>query len=172
MKKQEILNFKKHHGRDDLAGEHRFGDLGQGALAIIFLAVWIADSFIFNFTDFAAKYIPFYIRLTAGFLILIVSGYLAGTGMYIVFKEVRREAVVIRKGVFGIVRHPIYLSAILLFLGLLVFTLSLAALGVWLVIIAFYHYIARYEEKLLLRRFGDHYAEYMKEVPMWLPRIL
>ena len=33
------------------------------------------------------------------------------------------------------------------------------------------HYISRHEEKLLLSRFGDEYAQYMREVGMWFPRI-
>jgi len=36
--------------------------------------------------------------------------------------------------------------------------------------ILFLHYISKYEEKLLLSRFGEDYTKYMKEVPMWLPR--
>jgi protein-S-isoprenylcysteine O-methyltransferase Ste14 len=33
------------------------------------------------------------------------------------------------------------------------------------------HYIAKFEEKLLLARFGDDYEKYLREVPMWLPRL-
>lgn len=28
----------------------------------------------------------------------------------------------------------------------------------------------RHEEKLLLAHFGEPYAQYMREVPMWVPR--
>ena len=78
---------------------------------------------------------------------------------------------VIRHGVFGVVRHPIYLSEVLLYLGLLLLRTSLAAVAVWLVAIAFLHYLSRHEEKLLLERFGDDYARYMEDVPMYFPRI-
>ena len=36
-----------HHDKEDLAGEHPKGDLGQLIFAVIFLLVWIIDSFIF-----------------------------------------------------------------------------------------------------------------------------
>jgi len=68
-----------------------------------------------------------------------------------------------------VVRHPIYLSAILLYLGLILLTFSIASTGVWLIIISFYIFISRYEEKMLTIEFGDQYLEYKKEVPMLFP---
>jgi protein-S-isoprenylcysteine O-methyltransferase Ste14 len=73
--------------------------------------------------------------------------------------------------VFGVVRHPIYLSELLLYLGFLILGLSLAAGGVWLVAIGFLHAISRYEEELLLARFGEEYERYKRDVPMWIPRL-
>ena len=75
----------------------------------------------------------------------------------------------IDKGVFAIVRHPIYLGSILTYLGLLCFSLSIASTAVWILIIVFYWLISRYEEKLLIGRFGDEYLEYRKKVPMLFP---
>ena len=157
--------------RDDLAGEHRLGDAGQLILFIAFLAVWITDSFFFRYSSFLNNYIPLAVQIPLGVIFLIVAAYLAKTGMTIVFGEVREEPGVIRKGVFGIIRHPIYMSEILLYLGLLFFSTSLAAVGVWIIGIAFLHYISRHEEKLLLERFGDEYRQYMKDVPMYIPRL-
>ena len=78
---------------------------------------------------------------------------------------------VIRKGVFRFVRHPIYLSEIILYLGLLLINISLAAVPVWIIAIFFLHYISRHEEKLLLAKYGNEYKQYMKEVPMWFPSL-
>jgi protein-S-isoprenylcysteine O-methyltransferase Ste14 len=102
---------------------------------------------------------------------LVLSGYLARTGLSIVFGEERKKPGVIRERVFNIVRHPVYLSEILLYLGLLMLSISLAAAIVWVVAIGFLHYISRYEERLLLARFGEEYELYMREVPMWIPRL-
>ena len=76
----------------------------------------------------------------------------------------------ITESVFSVVRHPVYLSEILLYLGLLMLSVSLAAAVVWIMAVGFLHYISRYEERLLLARFGEEYEQYMKEVPMWIPR--
>ena len=87
------------------------------------------------------------------------------------FGEKRDKPIVIRKGVFNVVRHPIYLSEIVLYCGLLILSISLAAFVVLLMAIVFLHYISRFEERILLARFGQEYRTYMQEVPMWIPRL-
>jgi len=162
---------REHRQRSDLLEEHPWGDAGQIFLAILFLAVWIGDSFFLRYTTFVNSQVPLGVRVFVGGMNLLVSLYLARTSLRIVFGETRDTPQVVRKGVFGIIRHPMYLSEILFYLGLLLFSLSLAAACVWAVAIGFLHFIARYEERQLLARFGKEYREYMQEVPMWLPRM-
>ena len=158
-------------GRDDLTGEHTYSDAGQIILACLYLAVWILDTFFFEYTTFLNHYAPQGIRIPFGVIFLVLSCILAGKGLSIVFGEERETPRVITKSVFGIVRHPVYLSEILLYLGLLILSISLAAIVVWVIAIGFLHYISRHEEKLLLARFGEDYEKYMQEVPMWIPRL-
>jgi len=162
---------KAQQQREDLTGEHAVGDAGQIVLACLFAATWIADTFFFKYTIFLNQYVPLGIRIPSGVVLLVLSGYLAKTGMSIVFGEEREKPGVIRKSVFGVVRHPVYLSEILLYLGLLMLSISLAAAVVWVMAIGFLHCISRYEERLLLARFGEDYEKYMREVPMWFPRL-
>jgi len=159
------------HQRSDLTGEHTFGDAGQLILACLFMVTWVVDTFILKYTLFLNHYVPNAIRIPIGIILLVVSGYLARTGLSIVFSDTREKPGVIRKSVFGVIRHPIYLSEILLYLGLLMLSLSLAAAFVWGIAILFLHYISRHEERLLLARFGEEYKRYMREVPMWIPRL-
>jgi protein-S-isoprenylcysteine O-methyltransferase Ste14 len=167
MEKDKKL--KRHENRDDLAGEYAWGDMGQIILLMIFLAVWISDSFFLKYSTFLSAYIPYYFQIPLVLIIMFCSGYLARSGLRIVFGETREQPVVIRKGVFGMVRHPIYLGSILFYLGMIIATLSLLSLLMWIVIIIFYHLISRYEEKLLLKKFGIEYENYLREVPMWIP---
>jgi protein-S-isoprenylcysteine O-methyltransferase Ste14 len=162
---------KAYQQREDLTGEHAVSDIGQLVLACLFTVTWIADTFFFKYTTVLNQYVPAIIRIPLAVVLLGLSAYLAWTGMSIVFGEIRDEPCVIKKGVFAIVRHPIYLSEILLYLGLLMLSLSLAAAVVWCLAIAFLHYISRWEEKLLSARFGEAYAQYMRDVPMWVPRL-
>ena len=159
----------KHQARTDLTGEHKLGDAGQIALACLFLLIWTADSFFLKYTTMLNHYVPFGIRMLFGVVFLVLSGYLAKTGLSIVFGEKREKPHVIRKGVFGIVRHPIYLGEILFYVGLLMMSISLASAVVLLAAILFLQFISRYEEQLLLERFGEEYSDYMHDVPMLMP---
>ena len=158
-----------HRHRDNLTGEHRIGDLGQMILFCLFMALWISDM-VFNYSGFLNNYVSTIIKLPVGIILLLIAGYMAGTGLRIVFGGKAQEGV-IRKGVFRFVRHPIYLSEIVLYIGLLMLYISLAAACIVVITMFFLHYISRYEEKLLLARFPDDYGQYMREVPMWFPRL-
>jgi protein-S-isoprenylcysteine O-methyltransferase Ste14 len=78
---------------------------------------------------------------------------------------------VIRKGVLKYMRHPMYFSEVMLYLGLFLLNMSLAAGVVGLAAAFFLYHLSRYEERLLLNRFGDDYRSYMRDVGMWIPRL-
>lgn len=169
MEEFKDMRIRKHAGREDLIGENHLSDIGQILFYIIFMGVWITDTFFFKYTTFSNKNFLPAVRIPLGMILLLVSAYLAWTGLRTVFGEKREVPSVIRKSVFSVVRHPIYLSEILLYLGLLILRVSLAAAVVWIFAIVFLYYISRYEEKLLLSHFGEKYKKYMDEVPMWIP---
>jgi len=163
---------KKHPGRPDLIGEHTFGDTGQLILLVIFLIIWISDSFFLKYSTYLNEYIPLCVRIIISAIILITGFVVARKGLRIVFGEIREKPELIRKGIFNHVRHPIYLGAILFYFGFFIITFSLFSLGFILIIIIFYYLISRYEEKVLENEFGDAYAQYKKEVSMFIPKIL
>ena len=78
----------------------------------------------------------------------------------------------VETGPFSLVRNPLYLGNILLWIG---FALSagLAWLAPLIVVLLAleYHAIVRWEERLLALRIGDPYREYVARVPRWLPRL-
>ena len=162
---------RKHSHRDDLAGEHRVGDAGQAIIACLFFVVWIGDTLLLKSTTLLNDYVPLIVRIPLGIILIGLAGYLARKGLSIVFGETRETPGVIRKGVFNVVRHPIYLSEIVLYFGFILLSLSIASMVVWIMAFLFLHFISRFEEKLLLDRFGEEYEQYMREVPMWIPRL-
>jgi len=169
MKKEKI--FKRHENRKDLAGEHILGDIGQAILLLVFLVVWITDSFFMKYSILISEHVSIYIRFPLSIIIIFIAGYLAKSGLTIVFAEVREEPIVIRKGVFSIVRHPIYLGAILFYFGLLIFSFSIIATFIWIMIMSFYFYLSKHEEKLLIEKYGKEYEEHISEIPMLIPLI-
>ena len=164
---RKIYNVRTQEGRADLAGEYPSNDLIQVILLVIFLAVWGIDSFWLNLSTFAVHYIPSCVRIPAGILLLILWFYLTWLGLKIIFGQERPTPKVVREGPFGLMRHPIYLASILFYFGLVVITLSFASLLVCIIIAIYYNFAARYEEKLLLAKYGDDYKKYMSEVPRW-----
>ncbi len=162
-------NGGSHHDRPDLAGEYIHGDMGQLVLLFVFIAVWALDSFHLGYTLIPAALFPLWVRGPLAAALIIIALWLARAGLNMVFGEVRKEPHVITRGVFSIVRHPVYLGAILIYAGFVALTLSLLSLIVWLVIVGFYFVISRLEEAILLRRFGREYTKYQERVPMLFP---
>ena len=162
---------RRHENREDLVGEHPFGDAGQLIFLIVFLALWALDSFVFRFSTFLAGYVPLIIRLVPAGLLLAFSFYLAKKSMRMVFTEKRDSPQVIKKEIYSYIRHPMYLAMILIYAGLTLATLSLLSLALSIFIFIFYNFIAAYEEKLLENKLGQDYREYKNKVPRWLPRL-
>ena len=165
----KITHKRDHASREDLAQEHPLGDSGQIVALIIFLIIWSLDSFVFRFSTQLASYVPLYIRLILAALFFILAGYLARSGHAVVFKEFRDPPRVINSGVFSYMRHPLYCSVLLFYLGFVLTTLSLFSLALLVCIFLFYDHIAAFEEKQLEEKFGEAYKDYMEKTPKWIP---
>jgi protein-S-isoprenylcysteine O-methyltransferase Ste14 len=77
----------------------------------------------------------------------------------------------VTRGAYAIVRHPVYLAALLIWCGLGVCFLSPEAAGITFVYVApSYMLYIRSEEVMMLDEFGDEYRRYRQLVPMLLPR--
>ena len=151
-------------------GEHPFGDSGQLILLVLFLLIWVVDSFLLRISTFLSDYISLYIRLVILGLLLVTAAYLIRSG-HVVVKHEQRPSGVVSTGAFQYVRHPLYLGSIMFYLGLSVATASLFAIALVVVIFLFYNYIASYEEKILEERFGEQYRNYKNRTGKWMPLI-
>ena len=163
------MGERRHEDRPDLVGEHPAGDAGQLILVGVFLVTWAVDSFWLQATTWLNEYVSLYVRIPVAVVVLAVGVCLARASTRKVFGEVREEAQVITDGVYGVVRHPVYLAVLLFYAGLLAGSISVVAAVAWLVAIVFYLYIACHEEALLIAALGDDYEEYRRRVPMLIP---
>ena len=110
-----------------------------------------------------------------GIVAVIAAGLLAMWGLRSIGgemasqAEVRADTELVTGGAFGLVRHPLYLSILLLWAG------ASIALGSWfmaastIVLVPPFIARSRLEEELLVEHFGDAYRRYQDRVPMLLP---
>jgi protein-S-isoprenylcysteine O-methyltransferase Ste14 len=80
-----------------------------------------------------------------------------------------RELPLQRRGVYGMVRHPMYSGAIAIFLLSPTFTRTWLVVRIFAVI--YFVVGALIEERHLLSLYGDRYRQYMNEVPRFIPRL-
>lgn len=114
-----------------------------------------------------------------GMMISMILGYslaFVGIGIFIQgWRQVHRardEERLVTGGLYAYVRHPQYTGLFLALFGEgIVHWPTLFSVGLFPVIVLAYTWLARREEKVMLERFGDTYRDYMRRVPMFIPRI-
>jgi len=83
--------------------------------------------------------------------------------------EVRADTELITSGAFALVRHPLYLSILLLWAGAAIALLSWPMAACTVVLAPMFAARSRLEERILVDHFGDAYLRYADRVPMLLP---
>jgi protein-S-isoprenylcysteine O-methyltransferase Ste14 len=158
------------HSRNCFGREYPKSDQIQIILLLLFLMAWSLDSFLLKASTYPARSLPLHLRL-------IISGVLIFTGLLLVKRshnlvidEAYEKPTLIDTDVYYLVRHPMYLGILLVYLGLYSSTLSTISLGLWVGIFMIYNRMATYEERDLIRIFGREYEDYMRRVPRWVPR--
>jgi protein-S-isoprenylcysteine O-methyltransferase Ste14 len=80
--------------------------------------------------------------------------------------------ILIVNGLYRHVRNPIYVGALLVQLGYIIwFTSRIMIIYFLFFVLAFHILIVYIEEPILRNAFGAAYDEYSKIVPRWIPRI-
>jgi protein-S-isoprenylcysteine O-methyltransferase Ste14 len=78
---------------------------------------------------------------------------------------------VVERGAYGWVRHPLYLGAFMIWLGLAMVSFTLLPLVVLaFYVVPIYLLYIREEERLMIERYGDAYREYRRRVGGLVPR--
>jgi protein-S-isoprenylcysteine O-methyltransferase Ste14 len=118
---------------------------------------------------------PFSPVQLASWFLLIFSIYPVTAG-FLLLKRVGKPdsnfentSVLVNTGIYGLIRHPLYLSVFLLGTGIMLkdpapLQLILGTLNMVAVIIT-----ALIEEKEMIAKFGESYREYMKVTKMFIP---
>lgn len=153
--------------------EHPKGHLIQLLAAIIFFLLWILDSFVFILSIDLIRYIPNIIniiRIVLFIIFLIMGLFLIFRTGYILFHE-EMPSSLIKTGIFAHTRHPLYLGVLIIYIGLILLSVSLISIVGFIIAFLLYNWIANFEEKDLEEIFKEEYLEYKKKVPKWIPSI-
>ncbi len=121
---------------------------------------------------------PFSIIHLASWFLLIFSVYPLAAGFILLKKAGKSEnsfentTVLVDSGIYRHIRHPLYLSLILLGTGIMLKDAASIQLLLGLVNVAGIYATALIEEGEMITRFGDSYRSYMKRTKMFIPKIL
>jgi len=121
---------------------------------------------------------PFSALQIISWILLIYSAYVVIDG-YLLLKRMGKPdsnfentSVLVKTGIYGYIRHPLYLSIFLFGTGVMLKNPEPAQLILAIINLIAIYLTARIEEKEMIAKFGDQYLEYMKETKMFIPFIV
>ena len=159
--------------------ERRFTDQEKTLLGLLSLGGLVAPlPYAFtNWLDFANYTLPMWagwlgVLITAGALFVFWRAH-ADLGVnWSPTLEIREKHELITRGIYGVIRHPMYASQWLLAIATpLLLQNWIAGFLNLLVFIPFYLLRVKAEEQMMLDSFGAHYQEYMKNTGRVLPKM-
>lgn len=123
-------------------------------------------------------YNPFSLFQLLSWGLLILSIYVVLAGYLLLKKEGKPDSnfentsLLVKSGIYGYIRHPLYLSLFLLGTGIMLKNPGSAQLILGATNLISVYITARIEENEMKVKFGDDYREYMKETRMFIPFII
>jgi protein-S-isoprenylcysteine O-methyltransferase Ste14 len=125
-----------------------------------------------NSMSFSASHLIF---LTIG-LAMVLAGVIIRFVAILTLKRnfsgllrIREGHTLVKSGIYRWIRHPAYLGAILLFLGIPVMLSSLLGFAVMFLLVPYLMHRITLEERMLIDRFGAEYEDYKKSSKKLIP---
>ena len=107
-------------------------------------------------------------------IIFFIAGIFLVVSSFISLKRIGRPTsglenttIMIHRGIFKILRHPLYLGLSLSTIGFLFAYQAVALVIIGVVAVIMFYIASRVEDSYNVKKFGSEYIEYMKKVPMW-----
>lgn len=160
--------------RHGLGSEHPLCDRVQLFMLVFFFGVWGIDLlsfFLFEYSTVVFHALAFPLLLVGTIFFIIVSTFLISKSHKAVLEQVYDPPEMVDSGVYGWVRHPLYLGTLLFCLAFVFVSVSLVSVAIWVALLIFYDRMATYEERSLVEILGERYVAYQKRVSKWFPGI-
>ncbi len=138
--------------------------------SMIFILVWMNDN-LFSISVILNRSCPFIIRSILFFIILCLGVIFIYLSRKTLLHDGELSDTLITRGIYGRVRHPLYLGGLLIFLSFILLSISLISIALFIIMFILYNKMATYEEKILEDMFGVQYLDYKKQVPKWIPKL-
>jgi protein-S-isoprenylcysteine O-methyltransferase Ste14 len=139
-----------------------------GALFYVLLPTWI----MFLSIPLADWFRLIMVGVAVLGLLIVFWGYrVLGKNWAPSVSGVRKDTVLVTTGLYGFVRHPIYLGIFIFLWTLAIMTANLLVLLATLALLAVLYASIDEEEVILIDRFGDEYREYKKRTPRFIPKL-
>ena len=81
--------------------------------------------------------------------------------------RIENTTIFIEKGIFKIVRHPLYFSLALWSISFILLIQNIPATILGIIALCCFLMAAKKEDEFNIKKFGDVYQEYMDKVPIW-----
>jgi protein-S-isoprenylcysteine O-methyltransferase Ste14 len=111
-------------------------------------------------------------------IFLLSSIFCAFFGFYLLYKkgkpegQIENTANLVTSGLYKYIRHPLYLSLMLVGFGILLKNIEFIQIILASINIVSLVFTAKVEEKEMTKKFGNEYLDYMKKTKMFFPYIL
>ena len=121
---------------------------------------------------------PFSTFQVASWILLLLSIYVVVTGYLLLKRKGRTDSnfentsLLVKSGIYGYIRHPLYLSIFLLGTGVMLKVPEPVQLSLGIINLIAVYITARIEEQEMIAKFGDDYKTYMTETKMFIPFIV
>ncbi|HNP51239.1 Protein-S-isoprenylcysteine O-methyltransferase Ste14 [Nitrosomonas aestuarii] len=101
---------------------------------------------------------------------LIILGFVILSSSWKVLHAAQKNHLLATTGLYSRIRHPQYIGFIFIMFGFLVMWPTILTLAMLPILIFMYYKLAKSEEKVLVKEFGDEYKRYMQNVPAFIPK--
>ena len=121
---------------------------------------------------------PFSFHQVVSWILLILSAWSGLSGYFLLKRKgnstgnFENTTILVKSGIYGLIRHPLYLSLFLLGSGVMMKDPGVPAIALGVINLIAVYFTARIEEKEMIAKFGDPYGEYIKETKMFIPFLL
>jgi len=111
-------------------------------------------------------------------ILLIMSGYAVITGYLLLRRKGKPDrnfentSIIVKSGIYGYIRHPLYFSIFLLGTGVMLKDPKLLCIVLGIINLIAIYITARIEENEMIAKFGDEYKLYMNETRMFIPFLI